>query len=98
MSRRASKAVCTASMALASDGSILVGAVQLYGNPPVANLLNAATADGATVFIGVVLDGNERELAMNRMMEASGETAAWVWGQRQRRRRPVARRMRRTPS
>jgi hypothetical protein len=99
MSRRpSSKKVCEAPMAVASDGTLVVGAVHLYGNAPAEEMLQRAIKDGATVFIGVVLDGKERELAMNRMTEASGETAARVWGQRQRRRRPVARRMRRMPS
>jgi hypothetical protein len=87
-----------APLAVTSDGALLVNAAHLYGGATAGELLKRALADGATVFVGVVLDDGDRKVAVARMTEAAGETAAWVCGGRQRRRRPSKRIRRKTVS
>ena len=87
-----------APLAVASDGAVIINAAHLYRGATAGDVLARAVADGPTVFVGVVLADRDRKLVMGRMTEAAGETAGWVWGRRQRRRRPSRRMRRRTVS
>ncbi len=55
MRSRPSKTVCTAPMAVASDGSVLVNAYQLATKDGLAAAIEAARRTALVVFVGVVV-------------------------------------------
>ncbi len=97
MSRRRSTRVSTTPLAVTSDGTLLLNVAMTDGPTDPRQLVERAMAQGSPVFVGVVLGGRDRRIAMTRMIEATDETASWISG-RQRRRRPRSRIRRSTTS
>ena len=97
MSRR-SKKTSTAPLAVASDGTVLLNMVHADGSRDPTMLLERALHEGGVVFVGVTITRPEQALLLKRMDDATEETAAWIWGRRQRRRRARSRIKRRTVS
>ncbi len=86
-------------LAVTLDGTMLVNLAQ-FGRKrmrPEA-LLRAALEQPGALFIGVALMPRETEETLRRIDNASVEAAAYVVGARQRRRRPTARKRRKTAS
>jgi hypothetical protein len=87
-----------APLAIASDGSLLLNIAHASGPTDPRKLLERALAEGRAVFIGVTCPVTQQAVAKRWLDEAAAEMVGTIWGKRQRRRRAVARRIRRTPS
>jgi ABC-type molybdate transport system permease subunit len=80
-------------IAFAINGTILINVAELVDVGNVSNVIDAAAAVNATVFVGVPLDARDAKLVLTRLDNAAAEAVAQIVG-RQRRRRATARRRR----
>ena len=87
-----------APMALASDGTVIANVAMSYGPDAPEKLLERARLEGRPIFVGIVLTPREEETAMKWMDNMAVEASGWIWGDRQRRRRPSKRIKRKTVS
>lgn len=72
-----------ASIAIASDGTVLIALSQLVGSGDLNAVLERAKTEASVVFVGVPLDERELEqFVLPRLQRASTEAAAWVLGAR----------------
>jgi hypothetical protein len=97
MPRRHSK-VSTAPMAVASDGALIITVAASTGPRDPMKLVERAVAERGQVFVGIVLSRKEVAFAMKALDDSSAEISSWIFGGRHRRRREVARKIRKTPS
>ena len=86
MSRRPSRKVCMAPMAVASDGALLINVAATYGPGDPQALLERALAEGRPVFIGVVLTAAKRRFTMKWLEDAAVEASLSIRVTRPRRR------------
>jgi hypothetical protein len=87
-----------APMAVASDGTVLLNVAASADPTDPKKLVERAVADGGKVFVGVVLGRKDVRFALKSIDNSTAEIASWIWGARHRRRREVARKIRKTPS
>jgi hypothetical protein len=86
MSRRRSKKVSTAPMAVASDGTLLLNIAMTDGPADPRKLVERALAQGSPVFIGVIANRSEVAVTKRWMDDATFEVVGTIWGGRGRRR------------
>lgn len=79
MSRRIHKAP----VAVTTEGALVVN-VSGFGPTSIEGLIARALDDDAELFIGVVVDEDERELLLERLDNAAAEAVARVIGKRKR--------------
>jgi hypothetical protein len=96
--RHRTEKLALASVAFGVDGTVLLNVAASYGPASASKLLERAVAEGRPIFIGVALTPEEVAFTTRWLDGATAEMAGVLWGTRQRRRRAVARRMRKTPS
>ncbi len=87
-----------APLVLASDGIVYVNVAMPEDSWDPKKVIERGLAEGGEVFVGGALGPTETEMVLARLDNAAAEIVARVLGARQRRRREVARRIRRTPS
>ena len=90
--------ICMAPLALASDGALLLNIALSDGPADPKMLVERASVDGGQLFIGIVLSPTETAFALKAIDDSTAEISGWLWGARQRRRREVARKIRKIPS
>jgi hypothetical protein len=90
--------VGVASIAFTVDGTVLLNVAASYGPASVSKLLERAVNEGRPIFVGIALTREEVAFTTGWLDGATAEMAGVIWGQRQRRRRAVARKIRKTPS
>jgi len=72
-----------ASIAITSDGTVLIALSQLVDSGDLNAVLERAKAEASAVFVGVPLDDGElNKFVLPRLQQASTEAAAWVLGAR----------------
>jgi hypothetical protein len=86
MSRRPSKRVCVAPMAVASDGNVLINVAMTDGPTDPKKLVERALAQGTAVFVGVVATAQEIAVTKRWMDDATAEVIGTIWSGRGRRR------------
>lgn len=79
--------VCKASIAVASDGSVIANVHNYAGERDPEELLRRAMEFGGAIFIGVGLRGREARDALARIDDAGHEHAGAVFVRRERRRK-----------
>jgi len=79
-----SRKVHKAPAAVTTEGALVIN-VAGFGPTNIEGLIARALDDDAELFIGIVVDENERELLLERLDNAAAEAVAKVYGKRGRR-------------
>jgi hypothetical protein len=88
---RPAKRVCMASMAVTSDGHLLINVAASASPLDPPKLVERAVAEGGQIFVGIVLAPNEVASTLKALDDSTAEIAGWIWGARHRRRRKAGR-------
>jgi uncharacterized protein GlcG (DUF336 family) len=72
----------TSPFALGSDGSLILNVASALATRDIAAVIRQARKDGRPLFVGVVLSESEGRTALERLDNASAETAAQLSGAR----------------
>ena len=70
----------TTPFALGSDGSLILNVASAFATRDIAAVIRQARKDGRPLFVGVVLTESEQGAALERLDNASAETAAQLAG------------------
>ena len=76
-----SRKIHMAPIAVATDGAVIAN-VAGFGPTTIEGLLAHAVDDDAELFIGIVVDGEDRQLVLERLDNAAAEAVAKIYGRR----------------
>jgi adenosine/AMP kinase len=79
-----------AALAVTMDGTLLVGVAHFEGERGPEEIFRQALEQRGDIFIGIAMNEAEASRTLMRLDNASRELAAFVIGERQRRRQPRA--------